>query len=273
MNIRLIAFDLDGTLLKNDKSISKRTLDVLHRAAEKGILLVPTTGRFFMGIPETVRDLTFVRYAICLNGAEVYDRENDQILYSAGLNKEDATMLWDYIDHLPGLCSVYQSGKGMMSDYDYHHIQDCDMPEALQSAIRHMYIPVEDIRKHVFSTPNPVQKIQAYLYTEEQKDREIERMKSVFPQFAITSSIAVNIEVNAPNATKGIALEVLSRHLNIPLEACMAIGDGLNDISMIEKAGIGVAMGNAVEEVTRAADVITATNENDGMAEIIEKYL
>ena len=98
-------------------------------------------------------------------------------------------------------------------------------------------------------------------------------MLKAFPDYAVSTSIPNNNEVNARGATKGAALLFLCGQLGIRREDCMALGDGTNDTSMIEAAGIGVAMGNAAPEVKAAANVITKTNEEDGLAEAILAYL
>jgi Cof subfamily protein (haloacid dehalogenase superfamily) len=94
-----------------------------------------------------------------------------------------------------------------------------------------------------------------------------------FSGIAVSSSVPRNVEINREDATKGRALLALAKHLGLRREQVMAFGDGLNDIAMIENAGVGVAMGNAVDEVRRVADKITATNDEDGVAAVIETLL
>jgi Cof subfamily protein (haloacid dehalogenase superfamily) len=118
-----------------------------------------------------------------------------------------------------------------------------------------------------------IQKLQVYFRTVAEKDRFLAEMLKAFPDYAVSTSIPNNIEVNALGATKGAALLFLCEQLGIRREDCMALGDGTNDTSMIEAAGIGVAMGNAAPEVKAAANVITKTNEEDGLAEAILAYL
>ena len=97
-------------------------------------------------------------------------------------------------------------------------------------------------------------------------------MEKRFPQYAISSSLPINIEINAPDATKGQALSFLTSYLKLKREDTIAFGDGTNDISMIRQAGLGVAMGNSAPEVLDAADEITDTNDQDGIAKVLMTF-
>ena len=103
MNIRLIAFDLDGTLLNSEKAVSPRTRAALERAAGKGALLVPATGRLHHDMPEDVRSLPSFRYVIAINGAEVYDFQEERLLHEANLDRTSALTLMKYMDTLPAI--------------------------------------------------------------------------------------------------------------------------------------------------------------------------
>lgn len=112
MDIKLILLDLDGTLLTSDKKISPANYAALERAHEKGVHIVPSTGRFFDGIPQVVRDLPFVRYAITVNGAQIYDRAEEKILYRAEIQPVDAERIYDRLDTLPVIYDCFMGGWG-----------------------------------------------------------------------------------------------------------------------------------------------------------------
>lgn len=101
---------------------------------------------------------------------------------------------------------------------------------------------------------------------------ELERLPKLFPELAVTSSLANNIEINAKNANKGQALRFLCTHLGMEVSESMAFGDGSNDLSMIEASGIGVAMANADSILLAAADYITDSNDRDGVAKAIDRF-
>ncbi|MGN8801423.1 HAD family hydrolase [Candidatus Merdisoma sp. HCP28S3_D10] len=96
MSIRLIAFDLDGTLLKEDKTVSGRTMAALQNAADRGIYLVPSTGRVYDGMPDVVKNMPFVRYAITVNGAQIYDVKEKRILHRAELTRAESEAVFAY---------------------------------------------------------------------------------------------------------------------------------------------------------------------------------
>ncbi|MBQ1423506.1 MAG: HAD family phosphatase, partial [Lachnospiraceae bacterium] len=114
-DIRLITLDMDGTLLNSDKQLTDRNRRALEAAAEAGIEIVPATGRFYMGLPEAVRSLPFIRYCIIVNGAQVVDIKTGKIIYSADISPEDAIAFYTYLDTLPVIYDCYIDGWGYMT--------------------------------------------------------------------------------------------------------------------------------------------------------------
>ena len=113
--IRLIAFDLDGTLLNAAKVLTQRNKAALEHAAEKGILIVPTTGRLFDAIPEEIREFPFLRYAITINGAAVFDTETGDNIYRAEIPIEQAIEIMSYLDKFPIIYDCYKDNTGWMT--------------------------------------------------------------------------------------------------------------------------------------------------------------
>ena len=118
--IRLIAFDLDGTLLNSDKILTQRNKAALERAAEKGILIVPTTGRLFKGMPAEIRQFPFLRYAITINGAAVFDTETGDNIYRAEIPLESALEIMTYLDQFPIVYDCYKDNTGWMTQSMWH---------------------------------------------------------------------------------------------------------------------------------------------------------
>ena len=146
------------------------------------------------------------------------------------------------------------------------------MNSIMQDMVRATRDVVPNILEYVERTGEEVEKINIYLA--DLKDREpLCRELEQEPDIVITSSLYNNLEINASAATKGRALMWLADHLKIDRKATMALGDGGNDLSMIQTAGIGVAMANGLEEVKAAADFITLSNDEDGVAAAIEKIV
>lgn len=273
MRIKLIAFDLDGTLLRNDKTISERSLAILAKAAERGIYMVPATGRLYEGMPDEIRSLPFLRYVIAINGAEIYDAKERRILHRGELSKEESERVFAYMEDAPAICGCYQDGKGWMDGEEYKRIEEYAAGPKLLSTMRGIYRPMEHMKAEIFSEGRDLQKIQYYFTDAKKRDQILAEMSAAFPDLEISTSLPNNIEINSSSANKGKGLLFLCEHLHISPEECMAFGDGTNDISLILQAGAGVAMGNAAPEVLVAAKYHTGTNEQDGVAEMIEKYL
>ena len=272
MAIKLILLDLDGTLLTSDKRISPVNYAALERACASGIHIVPSTGRFFDGIPQVVRDLPFVRYAITVNGAQIYDRAEDRILRRAEIQPADAERIYDRLEALPVIYDCFLDGWGYMDQQNYQRIDQFISDPRVNRMVKDLRKPVENFRAFMREQNRPVQKIQMFFQDMALREQVWAQLIREFPDMSVTSSISNNVEINAGHANKGEALEFLCRYLGLEVSQSMAFGDGSNDRSMIEAAGVGVSMANADQALKAAADYITDTNDNDGVAKAMEKF-
>ena len=272
MDIRLVAFDLDGTLLRSDKSISPRTMQALLRAKEKGVLLVPATGRLYRSLPEPLRSPDLMRYLILINGAQIYDSAQNRTLLQEELTPELALQMMQFLKTRNVVRGVYINGLGHMSREDYEEIDAVAATPGTAALMRHSYQPDGDLDT-LTAQSDSIQKIIAFFRNPADKQPVIREILARFPDYAVSSSLGNNIEINAKNATKGNALRFLCRALGLSPAYCMAFGDGTNDYSMLRAAGFGVAMGNASQEVQSCADAVTQTNDDDGVARMMERVL
>ena len=271
--ISLIALDLDGTLLNSEKALTPRNRSALERAAAAGVEIVPATGRFYRGIPEAVRALPFVRYAITINGAEVRDLAAGEALYSSSIPLDRALALMAGLDALPVIYDCYQDGWGWITEGMQRRAEDyVDYPPSLDM-LRRLRTAVPELKAWLRERGRDVQKIQLFTRDRSLRDRELELLRRSWPDLAVTASLPNNIEINSAGANKGDALLALARHLGLPRESTMAFGDGLNDLTMLRAAGLGVAMGNAHPELKAAADRITLDCDSDGVAAAVEALL
>ncbi len=273
MKIRLVAFDLDGTLLDNKKQISAENRAALEAAAKKGVYLVPCTARLFNKMPEQVRSLPFVRCAITVNGAEVFDRDKNCAVCRAEIPAAEAEILYDYMDGLPVIYDCYQEGEGYIDRYFYEHALELTGDEHTARLIAVTRKPLERFRETMRERGLPIQKTQMFFKDLDLRTEKMRQIKKEFPLYSVTGSLYNNIEINAGSANKGEALLRLCEYIRISPSECMAIGDGNNDVSMLKAAGIGVAMDNAADEVKAFADVVTASNEESGVAKAIRRYV
>ena len=271
--IRLIALDLDGTLLTTEKVLTEENRKALLRCAEEGVEIVPATGRFYGGMPENIRSLPFVHYAITVNGAQVYDIARDEALYKGEIPVEEAVEIMSFLDTLPVIYDCYMDNWGWMTKRLYDlapvyapHKHSLEMLQKLRT-------PVPELKAHLRGVGHGVQKIQMFFLDMDLRQEMMGRLAEMFPDTAVTSSIPRNVELNARSAQKGIALAALADRLGIPMGQTMAFGDDLNDINMLRHAGIGVAMSNAPDEVKAHADWVTGSCDESGVAQAIAHFL
>ena len=272
MAIKLILLDLDGTLLTGDKQISPANYDALRRCAESGVHIVPSTGRFYGGMPQVVRDLPFVRYVVAVNGAQICDVKEDRVLRREEIDLETAFRVFDELDRLPVIYDCYMGDFGYDYVEMYERVDEFISDPRVNAMVKGTRRPVPDLRSLLREQGRPIQKIQMFFKDMDRRAVELERLPGLFPELVVTSSIANNIEINAKNASKGEALRFLCCHLGLDVSESMAFGDSSNDLSMITAAGVGVAMANADRMLLDAADYDTDTNDNDGVAKAIARF-
>lgn len=271
--IKMIGFDLDGTLLTDQKELGEYTVQILKRAVEEGMVILPITGRPLCGLPEEVTGLTGLRYAITANGARILDLKNAAVLKEQLVSVETAEKILDILGNYDSLREIYYDGTGYAEREKLEQIDHFFEEGPMAEYVRSTRQPVENLMDKFRKESREVDKVQgvfADLGEREAALDEIRKLEGV----TITGALHNNIEVNAAGVDKGNALLWLAQYLGIAPEETMAFGDGNNDITLLEKAGTGVAMKNGIEEVKHAADRITEkTNDEEGAAKFIETYV
>lgn len=270
--IQIVAFDLDGTLLDSSKNISERNIRALARCAEKGIHVVPTTGRPMDGVPKRIQDLPGVRYAITTNGGAIVDLEAGRQLMSRALSPEKAVELLQIAKHYDVMADPYIDGRAVTEAHCLSQLPHYRLDEAMQAMVRDTRDVVPDVVEYVRQTGKYVEKINVFFANSDDRAAlrsRLERESGI----VITAALANNLELNHENATKGNGLMWLADYLGVDRSATLALGDGENDVSMIRMAGVGVVMENAPDSVKQYADEITLTNDEDGVAAVIERLI
>lgn len=270
--IRIIAFDLDGTLLDSNKNLSPANLAALERAAAAGIELVPTTGRFFSAMPAPIRELPFLRYAITINGAAVSDLRAGKTIYQAEMPWRLALDIMRELDPLPVVYDCYMGNRAYMTAALKERIDDMVSSPHYRRMLRDLRISVPDLKEYLMEQKKDVQKIQFFSPDEALRKRLLKELPLRYENIYASTSVPDNVEINQIHANKGEALMVLADYLGVPRDATMAFGDGLNDLSMIKDAGIGVAMANACGEAKELAGWIAPSCDEDGVACGINKF-
>ena len=269
----IIALDLDGTLLNSEKILTPENEAALRRAAEEGIEIVPATGRFYRGMPECIRDLPYVHYAITINGAEVTDVRRKTALVRAELPTGTAIRVMEELDRLPVIYDCYADGWGYMTRALYEKAAEYAPTRHNLDMILNLRTPVPELKAYLRETGYGVQKIQAFFLDQDLRKRTMENLAALFPDTAVSTSIVNNIEINSRAAQKGFALRSLAEAIGVDPADTMAFGDDLNDLSMIEAAGIGVAMANGAGEVREKADYVAPSCDENGVAAALADLL
>lgn len=270
--VKLLALDLDGTLLNSKKELTPRTRDALYAAAEAGVEIVPTTGRFFTGMPEVIQKLPFLHYAITINGAQVYDIRRQKAVSTAEIPLETALRVLEYLDGFPVIYDCYQDSWGWMTRAMQENAAAFVPFDYALRMVRALRTPVDELKAYLRERNRGVQKLQLFTPDDALRRQLFKDLTARFGTLNVSTSMPCNIEINDAHANKGEAIASLAAYLGLPMAATMAIGDGLNDRSMIQMTGLGVAMANACPEILALADEVTASCDEDGAALAIERH-
>ncbi|WP_368871665.1 HAD family hydrolase [Staphylococcus haemolyticus] len=283
--IKLIATDMDGTLLNAAHEISEENINAIKYAQSKGITVVIATGRAFYEASTPMAETDLKVPYICLNGAEVRD-ESFNIMNTSHLNHELVERIKAILDREDVYYQVY-TNRGIYTEDPTRDLdiyldiarnagQQGDVEKikaGIQKRIDNGTLKIVDNYKDIEDIPGElIMKVLAFNPDLEKIER-IGKELSAISSLAVSSSSRGNLEITHSDAQKGIALETIANQLHIDLQDVMALGDNLNDVSMLERVGYPVAMDNAIPEVKAIAKLVTDTNEHSGVGKAIMKVL
>lgn len=273
MKYKLIAVDLDGTLLNDEKSVCEYNIDRIKKAISLGVKFVLCSGRLPAGLNIYSETVAKKQPVICANGSILLD-DNKKLIYSSHINRNS---MFEIIDILREKKDTYYhfydenvmyTEKFAMSTEKFNEFnKQLDRKFRLELRI------IPDSKEFIKSTTKSINKI---VVVDDDTDylKELRESIEKVEDIEITSSDVRNIEIMNKGISKGKGLTLLSRYYNIKLDECIAIGNDENDMSMIKTAGLGVAVANATEPVKACANYITLNNNNDGaIGEIIDKFI
>lgn len=271
--VRIIGLDLDGTLFRSDKTISPRVKAVLKRAADKGIEIVPASGRSYEGIPARVKELPGVHYLVTTNGADVYTIDG-QRLYSRSMPCPDAADITRRIIDRQVVVGAYIDGKGYMERSQYELAERLDTEDFVLEYFRTTRTLVDGLPEFILENNRPVQIITPTFYgIPENVRKEITELVKDYDNMIYVYGGPANIDISHPEASKGFGITELARIKGIDPSYTAAFGDSENDADMLRKAGFGFAMANGDKYAYEAADFIARCNDDDGVADAIEKLM
>lgn len=266
MRYKIIAIDMDGTLLNSHNQVSLRTRNALARAKEKGVHIVLATGRILRSAKHFSEELELDNPILACNGAIILD-ENRNVIYNRPLEMDLAKKVME----LGRDYNVYYHFYNEETLYSNHYVKE--IVDYYSTKTQILDINIFENYNEILDSKNI--NIFKFLFIDDDIGRlnKLRRDFSTIDGLNITSSWDNNIEVMDFRASKGIGLEYLCNEMNISPDQVIAIGDSENDLPMIKYAGLGVAMGNSDERIKLEADYITETNDEDGVAKVIEKFI
>lgn len=266
--IKLVAIDLDGTLLTGEKLISPRNKAALAQAKAAGVKIVICTGRPLKAIDKYLQELNLEEtgdYSITFNGGLVQKNDTGEIIEKAALTTQDVHDLFELGELLDlpidtvseGTVYHFPSSKTKKSIYDI-----------MNTLLTYENVALTDI------TDDKLYNKVVVAYDAAVLDEQIPQIPASYQErFEIIKTRSTLLEFMPKGVTKAYGIALLAKDLGITVDEVMTIGDEENDLSMIEYAGVGVAMANAIDLVKEAADFVTSSNEDDGVAEAVERFI
>lgn len=271
-NIELIAIDLDGTLLRNDKSMIDENIQAIKEAIDQGVRVVICTGRTLPSIDYVLEQLPEGHgdeYLILQNGAVIHRLPSFEIVHETVLSQEDRQAIYDaFMDN--------RSPEVQLVGFDEDKLYLVDDEEANDAVIYDSKIlstPVTPAKFEEILTMDTIYKFVAFSEVQHIDDLLAKLPASIYEQVHVVRSLPVAIEFLPKLANKANGLTALLNELQIDKANVMTIGDELNDLEMVKMAGLGVAMENGHADVRAVADYITLSNEDAGVAHAIRQFV
>lgn len=275
--IKLIALDMDGTLFNNQGEISKKDRETLQKATRQGVAVAVATGRAYTELPADMLSEIGIRYAITGNGSGVYRIPDGTRVYTDCIDTDVLCEILEKLRSLDVYYDIYVDGKVYCEPSVKPLIRRMDMPESLHEHIFNTRNWVDDLISFVKNSGRQAEKTTInFALTEDGNyaGREATaRLLDEYPQVSYLCGGYHNLEFTRAGVTKGTGLSFLADRIGVTLEETMACGDSENDLSMLKEAQIAVAMENGMEEVKAAADFVTRSNEDGGVAYAVERLV
>jgi Cof subfamily protein (haloacid dehalogenase superfamily) len=268
----MIALDLDGTTLNSGREVTDRTLDAFRRASEKGVHIVVSTGRPYTSLPDNVKSIPFIEYAITSNGAHINYIASGESVYDSYLSEQAIMRIAEFFEKLDVQLEVFFDGQAYMDADFYEYIKKYGCEYRSAEYLLWSRKPLKNIVEVLKENRDRIENVN-FSFRKTEMLEEARDLIEAIPEATVTSSFPNNLEIGGPHTSKKAALEVLTGMLGVDRSELMCCGDAPNDIGMIEYAGLGVAVGNAWGGTKEHADYVTGTNDEDGVAQAIEKFV
>ena len=266
----LAALDMDGTLLNSAHEITPFTREALNRVDAAGKVIALCTGRCLSELRAHLGCVSGIRYAINESGGCLYDVRADRILRQAVIDSAVVERLFDLAAPRDVMLQCFFDNQSYVQPDDVALMPRYHMG-GFEAAFLAGSIFTTDIRALWHASGSPMTKFNLYFASEEEKARFTGQMGHL--DLCVTGCLGVGYEISPKGAGKDDGLRMLCDHLGIPVGRSMAVGDGNNDIELMQAAGFSVAMGNAVEAVRLVADATTDDCDHDGAGKAVLRYM
>lgn len=271
MKYKLIASDLDGTLLASNSEISVENELAIKELTNRGVICALATGRTLCELTDKLRQNENIRYVIYSNGAAIHDKLTGERIVDFTIRDGDRTRLIDVFEKHDAHYTLRHNGIC----YTERKNQTKEAFEKYKLDPNHSLVTVRyshniDGLLEFARTLDHIEVMSAYFATEEKRNSCAAELKKSGLHFAYVKPYG--LEVFSKDAGKGAGLKALCEHLGIGIEECIGVGDSGNDITLIEAAGLGLATANAAPQLISAADETICTNDGHIVKHILENY-
>lgn len=272
MNYQIIASDLDGTLLGPDGRVSQENWDAIRALGERGVHFVPSSGRALKELPAEILESPLIRYYIVSDGCMIYDKKEDQTIEIA-MDKELSHRVLDKLYEYSQCMMVHTDTRSYV-DLATHHEEDYKRFNMNQTWIDFTFsmdVAIPDLKGFAYGQEKILTLVPFF-----EKMEDLLDCKAYFerdPELIVVQSDPYDLEVFSSKGGKGNALMMLADHLGIDRAATIAVGDTTNDYTMIQAAGLGLAMKNAVPELKEMADQVICHHKDHNVQYILEHFI
>ena len=274
-DFRLIALDMDGTLLDSGQRITPRAQAAVREILERGKHAVFATGRCRAQLTEYLECFPAMRYLICENGACVCDLKTGEDLFRRPVAPQEVLRILEAAEGEEVLCTLFIGNRSFMDRKSFSFMKEFGL-ESYRSVFERSAVWVEDLFSFYRDRPLEAEKVNLFFRKGDGQGRQTGsrlagRLRGL--PLSVAASVSGNLEITAQGVNKGSALELLCSFLKLPLSETAAVGDGANDVQLLRTAGLGIAMENAAPALRAAADAVVPDCDHEGAAIAMERCL
>lgn len=270
MSVKFIATDLDGTLMAPDHlTVTARTVCALEQAHKRGVKLAVATGRPVSLTDYVIKQIPFADYIVCANGACVFDRAVNEIIYSNLIDNSIAKSIISYFLEKNIFFDVYVDGRSRYQESTIRYLSDTIFPEGFVEEVKNSMTGYENLLEYLGNAG--IEKITLYSLTDDESAEYTDYLRDLGLEVSV--SFEHGLEAAASGVNKAAAVQSICEKLKITAAEVMAFGDEGNDVPLMKFAGYSFAMGNASDFCKANAKYIAKSNAEDGVADAVEKFV